>query len=60
MRTFSLDFDDAVDHTDQLETNQELNWLGDLSPELTKQKTKRFFMQTVIGLAIFAGFLFLI
>lgn len=60
MRTFSLDFDEAVEQKDQCEEKQDLDWLGDLSPELTTAKATRFITQTLIGLAILAGFLFLI
>ena len=60
MRTFSLDFDDAVEHQESAEAGQELDWLGELSPELTTRKAKRFITQTIIGLAIIAGLLFLL
>ena len=60
MRTFPLNLDDNVDQDARSETENELEWLGDMTPELTVAKSKRFVAQTIVSLVILAGFLFLI
>ncbi len=60
MKTLSLDFSDAVTHADDVQSDDELSWLGDLSPGLTAAKSIRFITQTIIGIAVVAGFLIFI
>lgn len=60
MRTLSIDFDDVVTHEETVETEKDLDWLGDMTPELTVKKSARFITQTIVGIFIVLAILLFI